>query len=239
MRPYHKGQLRAVVPSSGSKFLSIQNIVFDSNPFLVKYQSRHRLMHNHRRDKRVTDALKAAGYQITRAAITAVLMNMFQTATPIVAAAHARGEDLWDSLPRVQLELDWARNLPEAIFFELVVCFVEARYEWEKNPVYPFYHSELYNPAVCELVTFLKSIGDYGTNNGSWVLTDAVFFNELARGFSVDEDENEDEYVVMRDYNPDSNEFSDDNEDLKVADLIPPQGQMAIQQEEEDDDEEL
>ncbi|KAJ8123076.1 hypothetical protein ONZ43_g885 [Nemania bipapillata] len=214
--PY-KRKLRAALPKSG-----------------MKYHSEKKLMHNHRREKRVTDSLKAAGYQITHAAITSVLVDLFRKAAPIVAEAHAQGEALWDSLSRVQTEIDWARNLPEAIFFELVVRFVEARYEWEKNPTYPYYAYELYNPAVVELVKFLASIGDHGANN-SWVLTDAVFFNELARGLDVDEDEDED--TMMMDYNPHGSGFSDENEDPIVGDpivgdIVPPLAQMTIQEEE-------
>ncbi|KAJ8133342.1 hypothetical protein O1611_g281 [Lasiodiplodia mahajangana] len=169
-----KYKLRRLVPTSG-----------------MKYQSWRKLMHSRRRDKRVADALKAAGYEMKHAVITRVLVNMFRTATPIVAEGRANGEDLWDILPRVQLQIDWARTLPQPVFFELVACFVEARHEWEKAPVYPFDYYELYNPMVLELIKFRKSIGDYGPGGSSWVLVDAVFFNELARGFNIDEDEDD------------------------------------------------
>ncbi|KAI1145656.1 hypothetical protein F4825DRAFT_457286 [Nemania diffusa] len=209
----YKGNLRQALPGLG-----------------MKYQSSHRLMHTKHREKLVTRALKDAGYQIKRATITTVLVNMFRMAAPIVAAARANGESLWDSLSRVQLEIDWARNLPETIFFDLVVRLVEARHEWEKAPQYPFYEYELYNPAVRELVTFLQEIGDYDVNHGSWVLTDAVIFNELARGWDIDEDEYQD--VVMQDYNPEANANSDGNEDPTVADIIPPLAKMEIDEEE-------
>ncbi|RWA07592.1 hypothetical protein EKO27_g7514 [Xylaria grammica] len=206
-----KAKLRYLVPESG-----------------MKYQSSGRVMHHIRRDKRVVDALRAAGYQLTRPVITRVLVNMFQIAAPIVAAGRAEGEDLWDILPRAQREIDWAQNLPEPIVFELFVSLIEARCEWEKNPEYPYYKFELYNPAIRELVAFRTTIGDYGTNNVSWVLTDAVFFDELARGLDIDDDEDED--VVMNDGNLGSDNYEGEVEDPMVADIVPPLAQMNIEQ---------
>ncbi len=188
-------------------------------------------MHNQRRDKRVACALKAAGYEITRSAITKVLVHMFQTATPIVTEARAKQEDLWDVLPRVQSQIDWARELPQPIFFELFVGFIEARCEWEKNPEFPYDRYELYNPAVLELIAFRTSVGDCDSNNMSWILTDAVFFNELARGLGIDEDEDED--VMMADSNLDNEGCPAENEDPMVVDVVRPMANMKIEQEEE------
>ncbi|KAI0814207.1 hypothetical protein GGR55DRAFT_676342 [Xylaria sp. FL0064] len=224
-----KGNLRRALPASG-----------------MKYQSTSRLMHSNRRDKRVTDALKAAGYEITRAAITEVLVHMFQIATPIVTGARAENEDLWDVLPRVQSQLDWAHKLPEPIFFELFVCLIEARNKWEEGPKFPYESYELYNKAVLELIEFRKSTGDYGANNGSWILTDALIFGDLAGG--VDSDEDEDEDVEMGDTNfnqvdcqeddfeehdfqeEDFNEedHHEEDGDPMVADVVPPMAQMQI-----------
>ncbi|TGJ82734.1 hypothetical protein E0Z10_g6035 [Xylaria hypoxylon] len=206
-----KGTLRRVMPEAG-----------------MKYQSSKRLMHHIRRDKRIGDALQASGYEITRHVITQVLANMFHTATPIVAAGYANGEDLWDMLPRVQRQIDWAQDLPESIVFELFVCLIEARHEWEKKPQYPYYEYRLYNPAVLELVAFRTAIGDYGANHVSWVLTDAVFFNELARGL---DDDDEDEYVTFGD--TDNDECQKENQDPMVTDVIQPLAQMKIEQDEE------
>ncbi|KAI0430906.1 hypothetical protein F5Y09DRAFT_330757 [Xylaria sp. FL1042] len=181
-----KGKLRGALPASG-----------------MKYQSSFCLMHNKRRDRRVTHALKAAGYEITCAVITEVLVHMFQIATPI------------------------ASNLPQPIFFEFFVCLIQARCEWEEEPEFPYHRYELYNQAVLELIAFRKSTGDCGANNVSWILTDAVFFNELARGFDIDEDEDED--VMMDDTNLDQEDHQQDNEDPVIADVVPPMAQMKIE----------
>ncbi|KAJ2976435.1 hypothetical protein NUW58_g8086 [Xylaria curta] len=153
---------------------------------------------------------------------------MFRIATPIVTEGHAKGEDLWDLLPRLQTQLDWAQNLPQSIFFEFFVCLIEARHGWERTPTYPYYDYEKYDPAVRELVSFRESIGDYGANNVSWVLNDGVFFNELAGGFTVDEDEGED--VIMGDPNLDTEDCHDHSEDPTIADVVLPLAQMNIEQ---------
>ncbi|KAI0098066.1 hypothetical protein GGR51DRAFT_565955 [Nemania sp. FL0031] len=199
--------------------------------FGMKYSSWNKLMHNRRRDKRVSDALLAAGYKMEGKVITQILVNMFRTATPIVIEGRANGEDLWDILPRVQLQIDWARTLPQPIFFELVVCFVEARHQWEKEPVYPFDYYEMYNPAVLELITFRKAIGDYGPGGSSWVLVDAVFFNELARGFNIDEEEDEETTII----NPDcaTNKQQGQKEEIAVDDVVVPPGTDEDETEEE------
>ncbi|KAI0973786.1 hypothetical protein F4678DRAFT_459273 [Xylaria arbuscula] len=205
--------------------LSKQNLRYILPKAGMTYQSPHTLMHNKRRDKRVADALRTAGYDITGPTITEVLVHMFQTATPIFTS-RAENEDLWDVLPRVQTQIDWARSLPQAIFFEFFVCFVEARCEWEKNPTYPHYMFDLYDPAVRELVTFRTSVGDSVASHVSWILTDAVFFNELARGLGIDEDEDED--VVMGGSGLDK-DFQEEYGDPTVADVLPPMALMKIE----------
>ncbi|KAI0502721.1 hypothetical protein F5B22DRAFT_632282 [Xylaria bambusicola] len=215
----------------------------------VKYQAPYRLMHKSRRDKRVFDALKATGHEIKPAILTEVLMQLFKTATPLIKKGRDNGDDLWDILPLVQSEIDWASKVPQAVFFEMFVRLIEARCEWEKNPEYPYYRYDLYNPAVLALIAFRKSVGDHGTVGESWIVTDAVFFNELARGFDIDEDEDED--VVMdgsdcqtkceyhhaenQDYHLEDEdsygndeELQDENQDPTVAVVIPPMVQMKI-----------
>ena len=96
--------------------------------------------------------------------------------------------------------------MPEAIFFEMFVFLIEARCEWEKNPTDPYYRYEEYNPAILELIAFRKSVGDGDTIGESWLDTNAVFFNKLAGGFDVDEDEDED--VIMDDPNVDETDMS-------------------------------
>ncbi|KAI1291368.1 hypothetical protein F5Y03DRAFT_400730 [Xylaria venustula] len=175
--------------------------------------------------KRVADALKTAGYDITRPTVSEILVHMFQTATPIFTA-RTENEDLWDVLSRVQSQIYWAQSLPEAIFFEFFVCFVEARCEWEKNPTYPYYMFDLYDPAVRELVAFRTSVGDSIANDGSCILTDAVFFNELARGLGIDEDEDED--VVMSNSSCDKDSL-EEHGNPTVADVVPPLALMKIE----------
>ncbi|KAK5625322.1 hypothetical protein RRF57_001038 [Xylaria bambusicola] len=206
-------------------------------------------MHHIRRDTRVADALRATGYDIKLVVLTEVLMHLFKTATPLVIKGRADGEDLWDILPHVQREIDWASKVPKATFFEMFVCLIEARCEWEKNPEYPYYRYELYNPAVLELIAFRESVGDCGTIGESWIVTDAVFFNELAGGLDIDEDEDEDIAMDGSDYQKkceyyhienrdchrkdenscdDDESLQDENQDPTVAVVIPPMAQMKI-----------
>ncbi|KAJ3568214.1 hypothetical protein NPX13_g6498 [Xylaria arbuscula] len=187
-----KGKLRLSLPESG-----------------MKYESSHRLLHNDRRESRVADALRAAGYEITPASITEVLIHLFKTATPLVVKGRADGEDLWDILPLVQKEIDWASKVPEATFLEMFVCLIEARCQWEKNPVYPFDRYELYNAAVLALIAFRTAVGDCNIVGESWIVTDAVFFNELAEGFDIDDDEDED---------VDMNDSDDEEVDIREDD---------------------
>ncbi|KAI0117822.1 hypothetical protein GGR51DRAFT_500250 [Nemania sp. FL0031] len=95
---------------------------------IVIYQSKHRLLHRHRRDALVADALKGAGYQLTKTDIRRAFVPMFQIATPIFIDARAESKSLWDMLSEVKRELDWARALSEAVFLELFTCLVEARF---------------------------------------------------------------------------------------------------------------
>jgi hypothetical protein len=85
-------------------------------------------MHRERRDKQVVNALKGAGYEMSAAGIRRALIPMFQIATPIFIDARAEGKGLWDMLPEVKRELDWARPLPETVFLEFFACLIEARY---------------------------------------------------------------------------------------------------------------
>ncbi|KAI1176504.1 hypothetical protein F4777DRAFT_597636 [Nemania sp. FL0916] len=212
-------RLRAAFPKSG-----------------LTYQSPFRVLHHQRRDKQVCDALLAAGYEITGPVITQLLINIFRIATPIVLS-RASGESLWDVLGRVQRQIDWARGLSHTIFFELFTCLIEARYRWEKQPTEPYMNFELYNPAVLELIGFLDDVGDHAWDRrSSWILADAIIFNEMARGLDDDgnEDDNMDDEVddiAMQDLNLDL--YEDDDEDELVAGAIPPLARMQISHEEQ------
>ncbi|KAI3321832.1 hypothetical protein HD806DRAFT_523761 [Xylariaceae sp. AK1471] len=172
----------------------------------MKYKSLCRVMHSTRRDQRVASSIAAARYELTPTSVSLLLARMFEIAAPIVVESHAKGEDLWDALPWVQHKIDWAERVPQAVFFEFFCCLVEARHEWEKEPTYPFFRYDQYDPAVRALVEFRRAVGDgsredkeEGSNDVSWVLIDAVFFNDLARGYAIDEDEDEDVEMPDRD----------------------------------------
>ncbi|KAI1429639.1 hypothetical protein F5Y12DRAFT_415168 [Xylaria sp. FL1777] len=198
--------LRSVMPTTGSKLTlsTLSDLIrLNSNTVLVKYQSEKRLMHNIHREKRVADALQAVGYKMVRRSISHAFADMFRVASPIVSTAHAECVDLWDILPRVQREINWARQLPEAIFFELFTSLIEARCEWQKN-LAPSSQSRDNDRFIHQLDAFRRNVGDCpkeannrGGEHVSWILVDAVFFNELASGLDIDEDEEED--VTMLD----------------------------------------
>ncbi|KAI0805866.1 hypothetical protein GGR55DRAFT_653760 [Xylaria sp. FL0064] len=170
----------------------------------MKYQSERRLMHHVRRDWRVADSLQSVGYSMERRHISRAFADMFRVAGPIMNTDHARGVDLWDILPKVQKKINWARRLPEAIFFELFTCLIEARHEWQKNAECPPRTPD-HDRFIHEIDAFRRHVGDgpRGPSNrgeeepASWILVDAVFFNEMAGGF----DEDEDEDVEMKDIN--------------------------------------
>ncbi|TGJ79377.1 hypothetical protein E0Z10_g9397 [Xylaria hypoxylon] len=160
-------------------------------------------MHDIRRDERVMEALEAAIHRKLYRSVSHAFIEMFRVAGPLVGSAHSQGLDLWDVLPRVQHEINWARNLPQAIFFELFTCLIKARNQWKKNPKLSHFSPENAR-LVREIDAFRRNVGDYpkdASRSGehvSWILVDAVFFNELARGFDVDEDEGED--VEMQEF---------------------------------------
>ncbi|KAI1284722.1 hypothetical protein F5Y07DRAFT_393690 [Xylaria sp. FL0933] len=170
----------------------------------MKYQSERRLMHHVRRDWRVADALQSVGYSMERRHISRAFADMFRVAGPIVSTEHARGVDFWDILPQVQKKINWARRLPEAIFFELFTCLIEARHEWQKNTESPPRTPD-HDRFIHEMDAFRRHVGDGPKTPrsrdeeefASWILVDAVFFNEMAGGFDSDEDEDED--VGMKD----------------------------------------
>ena len=155
-------------------------------------------MHDVRRENRVLDALESVGCEMVRRSVTHTFADMFRVAGPIVSTKRAKGHDLWDILPFVQCEVNWARKLPEAIFFELFTCLIEARHEWLKNLDSPprFRDNDRF---VYQIDAFRRKVGDCPKEashrrgeRSSWILVDAVFFNELAGGLDVDEDEEED-----------------------------------------------
>ncbi|RWA12753.1 hypothetical protein EKO27_g2399 [Xylaria grammica] len=207
----------------------------------MRCQSEERLMHDVRRDKRVADALEVAiQNKLCRSASHAFFL-MFRAADPIVGKAHAQGFDLWDILPSVQRNTYWARELPEAIFFELFTCLVEARHEWLKNAK-PSRRPTEDSSLVRGIDTFRRNVGDcpkgakgYNREDMSWILVDAVFFNELARGFHIDEDEDED--IEMQDIHDGGRakrdeDVSDTDTDIDaaVARVTPRMEQMEIKQ---------
>ncbi|KAI0429529.1 hypothetical protein F5Y09DRAFT_356921 [Xylaria sp. FL1042] len=171
----------------------------------MKYQSDERLMHHVRRDWRVADALQSVGYSMERRHMSRAFADMFRVAGSIVSTEHKRGVDLWDILPQVQQKINWARQLPEAIFFELFTCLIEARHEWQKNTERPSRAADS-DRFIHEIDAFRRHVGDgprgaskRGEECASWILVDAVFFNEMAGGLDIDEDEDEDEGVEMKD----------------------------------------
>ncbi|KAI1745277.1 hypothetical protein F4680DRAFT_401636 [Xylaria scruposa] len=184
-----KKKLWEILPKTGSTLR--QSLLFHlslPNKPTVNYQEK-RVMHRDRRDKKVCDALKEAGYELSVAGLRQAFTPMFQIATPVFIDARAKCKDLWDMLAIVQQQLDWARLLSEPVFFELFTRLIESRYRWEKKPVFPFFDYHLYNPMVVELVKFRKAVGDCpqedsfdGPNYTSWILTDAEIYNELAGG---------------------------------------------------------
>ncbi|KAI1305632.1 hypothetical protein F5Y03DRAFT_147271 [Xylaria venustula] len=194
--------LRRVMPTVGSKpcFSSAWSPIDPALiPNLVKYQSRERFMHHVRRDWCVADALNTAGYKMEHRPIRSAFADMFRVASPIVSKGHSRGFDLWDILPRVQRKIDWARRLPEAVFFELFTCLVQARHEGQltmQSPSRPRHHDRLIN----QIDVFRWRVGDCrnagyycGGESISWILVDAVIFNELASGLELDDDNEDDD----------------------------------------------
>ncbi|KAF2970356.1 hypothetical protein GQX73_g3233 [Xylaria multiplex] len=198
----------------------------------MTYRSEERLMNDTLRDRRVGEALQAATYQKTHRSVSHAFANMFRVASPIVSKAHSQDLDLWDALPLAQHEISWARNLPQAIFFELFTCLIEARQTWQMNPK-PYSWPSESDPLVCEIDAFRKTVGDGPKNpcschgdHTSWVLVDAVFFNELASGFNINEDEDEDaEMCDARDVST-VQYFSDTDEE--VARITPPLMRLGI-----------
>ncbi|KAI3335149.1 hypothetical protein F4824DRAFT_465947 [Ustulina deusta] len=198
--------LRSIMPTSGSK-RGFQHFQASPNtaltPYLVKYKSEKQLTHDVRRDKRVADALEAAGYKMLRRSVSHAFADMFRIASPIVSSAHSQGVSLWDILPLVQGEINWAGRLPEAIFFELFTCLIEARCEWQKNPETSSRPRDT-NQFLCQIDAFRRNVGDCpkevnhgGGEHASWILVDAVFFNELAGGLDLDENEEGEGVGVM------------------------------------------
>ncbi|KAJ3578660.1 hypothetical protein NPX13_g1901 [Xylaria arbuscula] len=182
LSPTERNSLRSVTPNVG-----------------MKYQSDSRLMHDVRRDNRVLEALESVGCDLVRRSVTHAFEDMFRVAGPIVGTKHAERIDLWDILPLVQREINWAKKLPEAIFFELFTCLIEARHEWLKNLSSPP-RARDNDRFIHQIDAFRRRVGDCPkeTNHrrgdhASWILLDAVFFNELAGGLDLEEDEEEDD----------------------------------------------
>ncbi|KAI1108069.1 hypothetical protein F5Y14DRAFT_445764 [Nemania sp. NC0429] len=188
----------------------------------VTYASKYLLMHRKRRETRVTQALLDAGFEISTDGLCEAFVPMFQIATPIFIDARAEGQSLWDMLPEVKRELSWARLLPDAVFFEFFTLLVKARFDWEKRPLPPFFNYDQYSSLVLELIRFRKAVGDCPQDDGltssdyvSWILTDAVFYNELAGGWYEDEDE-------------EANEEEAEEPD-ELDELVPPMQNMTME----------
>ncbi|GAP88432.2 hypothetical protein SAMD00023353_2901110 [Rosellinia necatrix] len=185
---------------------------------IVNYPYSHHVTHSDRRDGQVIQALVRAGHGLSAKGIREAFAFMFQTATPIFINGRSGGQDLWDMLPGVKRELTWARLLPDAVFFELFSCLVEARYRWEEKPRDPFFNYDQYPPLVLELIRFRKAVGDCPQQDSenqpeytSWILVDAQIYNNLAGGLEEDEDKETGE--------------ADGREGL-----VAPMGQMTIEQ---------
>ncbi|KAI8630446.1 hypothetical protein F5Y19DRAFT_46781 [Xylariaceae sp. FL1651] len=166
------------------------------------YLSRYLVTHSSRRDKRIRAALKDTGYSHTKDSIRSAMVRMFEIATPIIVAGRAEKADLWDMLPDVQQQLDWARLLPESVFLELFARLVEARRAWELNPRSPFPHTQPNDALVDALIAFRRAVGDgimdydytrkYTDDDiPSWILAHAMCY-DLAGGLEAEEDEDED-----------------------------------------------
>ncbi|KAI1120673.1 hypothetical protein F5Y10DRAFT_272850 [Nemania abortiva] len=174
----------------------------------MAYQSQYRIMHRESHDEIVVNALRDAGYQLSAKDFHRAFVPMFQIATPIFINARGTDDDLWDMLEKLEGELDWARAIPNTVFFELFTSLVEA------------------HPLVVELVQPRKAVRDCPQEDGierpdcdSWILTDAVIYNEIAGGF--DDDEEEDEGM---------------NEPDKCNGFIPPTEKMTMDPPEEQSD---
>ncbi|KAI0525399.1 hypothetical protein F5B22DRAFT_642416 [Xylaria bambusicola] len=168
--------LRGVMPTAG-----------------LRYQSEKQLMYDVRRDAQVANSLESTGCQMVRRSVAQTLADMFRVASPIVRTAHMKGVDLWDILPLVQREINWARLLPEATFFELFTCLIGARQHWLKN-IHSPPRSRESDRFIHEIDAFRRNVGDAPKDanhrreeHTSWILIDAVLFNELAGGLDIDE----------------------------------------------------
>ncbi|KAH8162158.1 hypothetical protein CIB48_g6091 [Xylaria polymorpha] len=144
----------------------------------MTYREKNRVLHQTRRDKQVENALRDTGYDLSAAGLRRAFLPMIQLATPIFIDARAKGKDLWDMLPVVQQQLDWARRLGES------------------KPVPPFFDYDQYTPLVVELVRFRKAVGDCpqedslsGPNYESWIMADAEVYNVLAGGIHEDDED--------------------------------------------------
>ncbi|KAI0392842.1 hypothetical protein F5Y17DRAFT_434903 [Xylariaceae sp. FL0594] len=128
---------------------------------------------------------------------------MFRAATNVFVAAREKNatlddddeeQDLWDMVSTLQAQLPWVQqqHVPEAVFFEFFTCLVKARAEWELNPTYPYDRWDEYDPAILELIKFREAVGDRGSET-SWILTDAIIYNEMADGLGEGEEEEEEQ----------------------------------------------
>ncbi|KAI1433151.1 hypothetical protein GGR50DRAFT_705686 [Xylaria sp. CBS 124048] len=165
------------------------------------------LLHSVSRDKKVYRALRATGCRATTSSVQSAFVRMFQLATPICIKGRAEGKSLWDMLPELKGKLDWGRRLAEAVFLGIFTRLVEARHRWEENPLPPFADHSKYSALVLEIMRFLEAVKDCSGNGSrgrptltSWILTDAMIYNELAGGKYLSEDEDGD--VEMADANP-------------------------------------
>ncbi|KAI0490458.1 hypothetical protein F4859DRAFT_520257 [Xylaria cf. heliscus] len=215
-----QSQLRRMMPSAG-----------------MIYKSNYQLMHSANREKRIANALEGIGHHLSPECIAHAFTDMFRAAVPLVRAVRAQGLSLWDALPWVQHRLNWARDLPAATFFELFTCLIQARHEWLMgNTPTPCRGEE---GLTREIDVFRVSVGDCsedvvegggaGGEYASWILIDAVFYNDLASGLyeGEDEDEDEDEGVESQDAE-DEDKDKDDGEEFitdalgVVPEVVPP-----------------
>ncbi|KAI1318863.1 hypothetical protein F5Y16DRAFT_406174 [Xylariaceae sp. FL0255] len=121
------------------------------------------------RDKQVVRALKAKG-TLSRPGVHHALTRLFEVALLVFQKDRTRRTESLVSILRIRL--DWARLLPNTVFWEFLVSLLMARYRWESvaDHTYPKDHPS----CVRALDTFRDAIGDR-------IITDSEF--KIAREY--------------------------------------------------------
>ncbi|KAI1821580.1 hypothetical protein F4861DRAFT_518315 [Xylaria intraflava] len=165
----------------------------------MRYLSQRRLMYSPHHEACVADALGAVGCQMSSSSVGLAFAQMFVIASPFVSAAHAQSQSLWDTLPWVQHELNWAERLSQATFFELFICLVKARHDGLNNPDPSAGQVSGHDVLVHEIDAFRRAVGDCpkegqdgGDSPTSWILTYATSYYQLVGGAGLEMEEYED-----------------------------------------------